>query len=627
MATRLRLLPLVALVLAVLLSSSALQAQFSWVHLNTISAELPNGQVGLTALNGKLIMTWGAQGSNELMFSTSTDGINWTTPQPLYGTVHADALVQDGPPYASGGVNMTTSPICNAAYVAWTDPGGNDIYVARTQDGQNWSYGGPLVNVPGPAGYGSPGTSSPALYGGNSQPIIQFAYPVPDGMVNQPDGDGGTAPTEGYVINVGQINCDLSGVQLEGANSCFFYDSSGNYCQDHTSTYPSAFEWDGGFIQTGTPSGPWSPIWGGSGGVEVRAIFQGTPLNNAEPPTYFSIDSGALQCVSLPDVSCPPSSYYNDASYYGNNGGSVAVVPASGTPFLARTCAPVESDPNDHHCRGANGLPGGNKGEEPNLQVYDLANGYYNSYSLNWSPVAPAAVYFNDEIWFAMCAGYSCEGGITVGSVYPAQLTGCSYSAPDLYVPGSATAATGTVDAYGSNGGCIWGAFSSIGWPWAAVAAHGNGNGTYQFPVSQNFTDSPLHYSLTAADNRNVTVYQGTVGGSPGTGSVRIRYNPQRPGPDTGVVSVTVNGVTFSMSYDMPGQTADEVAAGLASEINSQPPDSAVSATISGSTVYITSNLNGANTNYSLSLSYTFNGDGPSFTPIASGSTFTGGAN
>jgi hypothetical protein len=263
MATRLRLSALFASFLLVLLGHSALYAQFSWASFTTLAGDLPNGQVGLTVLNGKLIMTWGSQSSNELMSSTSTDGVHWTAPQGMNGLVRADPISQDGPPYASGGVNMTTSAVCNAAYVAWAGPYGNDIYVASTGDGQNWSYAGPLVDVPSPAGFSSPGTSSPALYGGGSQPIIEFAYPIPDGMSDQPDGNGGYAATEGYLIKVGQFNCDLSGVQLQGTSSCFFFDYGDNACQDYTSAYPAAFEWDGGYIQTGTPSGPWSPIWGG----------------------------------------------------------------------------------------------------------------------------------------------------------------------------------------------------------------------------------------------------------------------------------------------------------------------------------------------------------------------------
>lgn len=646
-----------ALFLAVLLFESGLFAQqFSWVHLTALTGDLPNGQVGLTALNGRLIMSWGSQGSNELTFSTSTDGINWTAPQYLSGLVHADPISQDGPPYASGGVNMTASPVCNAAYVSWADPSGNDIYVAKTQDGQNWSYAGPLVSVPSPSGFTSPGTSSPALYGGNSQPVIEFAYPVPYGNVEQPDGSGSSTTTIGYQIEVGQFNCDFSGVQLQGGNSCFFYDYGNGSCQAYDASfedYPIAFEFDEGYIQTGTPSGPWSPVWGGSGGVEVKALSQGNPLNNAEPPTYFSINggaygtSGALQCAAAPSsIGCPPSSYYNSASEWSNNGGAVVVVPSSGTPFWAKTCAPVLDDLNDHDCKGHNIDLGGNGGMEPYLSTYDLVNGYATG-SANWSVVAPATAYFENQIWFAMCGEYSCQGGITVGSVYPAQLTGCTYATPDLYVPGSATSAEGTVYASGPNGGCIWGAFSGAGWPWPALEAHGDGNGSYSFPVSQNFSASPLQYSLTAAANQTVTVYQGTVGGSPGAGSVTFSGSEEEetinecPGnpygscwatiPNNGVITVTVNGATFTVdqNYGAPDDTPEGLAAELAGQINSQPPDSAVSATVSGSTVYITSNLNGSNTNYSLSASSTYtNGfSGPAIWATASGATLVGGSN
>lgn len=99
------------------------------------------------------------------------------------------------------------------------------------------------------------------------------------------------------------------------------------------------------------------------------------------------------------------------------------------------------------------------------------------------------------------------------------------------------------------------------------------------------------------------------------------------------MVSVVVNGVTYSVSYLMPGETADQVAAGLVAEINEEPPDSAISASVSGSTVYVTSNINGSDTNYSFSASQTFSGDGPSFSPVCSGSptcsglTLAGGTN
>lgn len=217
------------LVLGVLLGAGICSAQFTWVSFVTLSNDLPNGQVGLTAFNGKLIMTWGDQNNGYLMASTSSDGVNWSTPAIAiyYPFVSASPppsasswCCGAGPPYASGGVNMTSSNACGYAYVAFRY--GNSIYAARTQDGTNWS-GSLLWTVSSPSGYSSPGTSSPALYGGSTSPIIDFAFPVSEGGVLQPDG----APTNtgyttiGYKLVLAQVNCDLSAPQPL-ANQCFF---------------------------------------------------------------------------------------------------------------------------------------------------------------------------------------------------------------------------------------------------------------------------------------------------------------------------------------------------------------------------------------------------------------------
>lgn len=669
MIARLTLLSAVLAFLALL--PGRLYAQFSWVTFTTLSGDIPNGQVGLTALNGKLIMTWGDQSTGFLMFSTSTDGVHWTAPQYLtqFPAVNSSPLFDaddggsEGPPYASGGVNMATSAVCNAAYVSYASPGGHNIYVARTQDGQTWTGGTLLATVPSPSGFSSPGTSSPALYGGSSQPIIEFAYPAPNmpsGFLDlQPDGQQ-YANTVGYKIDVGQFDCDLSNVQLQ-PNACFFYDYGNGLCQDQEASAGNpvvVLEFDEGYLQDGTPTGPWSPVWAGSNGVEVKAVSQGNSLQNAEPPTYFSINggpygsSGELQCLSTAAI-CPPSSYDGDAEHYTNNGGSVSLDASGSSPFLFITCAPVNEtvngDSNDHLCEGPQDKLicwGCDKGSDPFLQTYDLVNGYITG-SLNWSPVAPATALFNGEIWVAMCGGFNCQGGITVGGVYPAQLTGCSYSVPDIYIPGSATTATGTVDANGSKGGCVWGAYSGSGWPygWPALTADGIGNGSYAFSVYQNSSNAPMQYSLTAADNQKVTVYEGTIGGTPGRGTVTISGAPEDDtvnecpgnpyGPcwatfwNSGDVSVTVNGETFSVGYGGPNDTSESLAAALAGQINSQPPDSAVSATVYGATIYITSNLNGANTDYSLSATSTYyiGYTASAFYATPSGSALTGGAN
>jgi len=66
---------------------------------------------------------------------------------------------------------------------------------------------------------------------------------------------------------------------------------------------------------------------------------------------------------------------------------------------------------------------------------------------------------------------------------------------------------------------------------------------------------------------------------------------------------------------------------GTVFQVSSSGPG--VSASASGSTVYITATTAGAQTNYQLSTAYTFNSpfSSPAFTSSASGSTLTGGGN
>ncbi|MGH9573996.1 MAG: hypothetical protein ACRD40_10765 [Candidatus Acidiferrales bacterium] len=149
--------------------------------------------------------------------------------------------------------------------------------------------------------------------------------------------------------------------------------------------------------------------------------------------------------------------------------------------------------------------------------------------------------------------------------------------------------------------------------------------------------------------------YVGTVGvsimtGTPGTGSVTITgaeqniwydpcaqyyydislygdctsYNPPYWTYDTGGVDVIVNGAWCWVSY---GQNDDDytVASGLASAINSCNPY--VSASVSGTTIYLTARTTGASTNYSLyEDAYSDYSGSPSFYGDTSGSALTGGS-
>lgn len=96
---------------------------------------------------------------------------------------------------------------------------------------------------------------------------------------------------------------------------------------------------------------------------------------------------------------------------------------------------------------------------------------------------------------------------------------------------------------------------------------------------------------------------------------------------------MTVGGGTFKVIYSGSSDTSAGIANVLANEMNY--PDSPIVATVSGSTITITSAINGAATNYSLSTSSTFDGNcrrlvgcsfnTPAFTAAASGSQLTGG--
>jgi RHS repeat-associated protein len=100
---------------------------------------------------------------------------------------------------------------------------------------------------------------------------------------------------------------------------------------------------------------------------------------------------------------------------------------------------------------------------------------------------------------------------------------------------------------------------------------------------------------------------------------------------DVGTVSITVNGVINSFTYNN-AYTASTIASGLASAINANSNiNTLVSASASSGTVTIIARQTGSQTNYSLSAasatSDTTLFSGTSFPATASGSTLTGGSN
>lgn len=602
-----------------------------------------NGQPGLAAIDGNLILTWGDYSSNYLMASVSSNGVTWSTPVVLSGLpqVWNSAATAAPPPYASGGVNMTASTGCGYAYVAYVDSTGDNIYAARSQNGVTWDGGHLLVSLT-PVLSGVPATASPALYGVPTNGTVGFAFPSYNGLVNVPY--GGTPPSSwvggvvGYRINVGQFNCNFSSPQV--TSSCFLLDSTTGTCQDSEATpgYPSentviALEFDQGSLSAGvlSPIGPWSPLWTGVPGYELRAVAQGDPVDNAEPPVYYTVNEGTIQCVGAV-TPCPPTSYSGDGATWTDNGLGGAVQPVTGQPFVFKTCRPFDDIEGKTAC-SANGYP--------YIEAWYLPNKREND-SSNWSDFAPAVTFFNGRLWVAACGSAQCSSGITVMSVYPAQLTGCTYSLQQTYyIPGSGGPYSDSVSTSGTN--CVWSANSNSSWITITGGANGSGNSTLVFAAAEN-PGTPQTGTISAVNNQTVTVNQGTVGGTPGKGSVTIEGSPvyayvnECPGEahtcyawvwESGTVSITVNGTTFTTQYGGSSWTPAALASGLASQINAEPPYSAVSATASGSTVTITSTINGANTNYSLSTSETYATGFSSAAAygVASGSSLTGGTN
>src|SRR5205814_2727366 len=90
--------------------------------------------------------------------------------------------------------------------------------------------------------------------------------------------------------------------------------------------------------------------------------------------------------------------------------------------------------------------------------------------------------------------------------------------------------------------------------------------------------------------------------------------------PDSGTVSVTVNGFTKSVSYGS-GTAGNTIASALVTAFNGDT-NSPVTASSSSNVLTLTAKASGSTSNYSLSASYTYNTSlfqSPSFVPAAFG--------
>lgn len=193
---------------------------------------------------------------------------------------------------------------------------------------------------------------------------------------------------------------------------------------------------------------------------------------------------------------------------------------------------------------------------------------------------------------------------------------------------------------------CVWSAVSSAGWITVTAGATGSGPGSFTWTTSPNTSNAQRTGTITVGGSTTLTITDGSPLGTPATVTVTLAGNPEvitvnpcagNPvgncsftEPNSGTVTISVQGIVFSTSYG-PYDTAAGLAQNLASQINATEA-SPVTATVlsSGTQFAITSILNGAQTDYPISTSATFNTQyfqGPAFWATASNTQLTGGSN
>ena len=228
----------------------------------------------------------------------------------------------------------------------------------------------------------------------------------------------------------------------------------------------------------------------------------------------------------------------------------------------------------------------------------------------------------------------------------------CSYAlsqGPEVAAPAAGTSSTVGVT---TSTGCPWSAVSNSSWLTITAGASGTGNGTFTWTVAANAGNSARIGTVTVM-NQMLTVIEGSPVGTPGRGYIYINGSPQTYTfyscpmqyggcpvaiPESGSVTATVNGKSYSASYS--GSMAGSVLAlNLAGAINagSNGGMALVTAAATGTTITVTSTLNGVATNYPLSASSSFNPScntangqtycftSPAFVAVPSGAQLSGG--
>lgn len=240
------------------------------------------------------------------------------------------------------------------------------------------------------------------------------------------------------------------------------------------------------------------------------------------------------------------------------------------------------------------------------------------------------------------------RGTITIGNAASSETTFtvqqeglCSYSLSASTVSFPSGGGSATVSVYTSEGGnCQWSAVSNAAWI-TITNGSGTGNGSFTISAAGNTEDNDLVGTVTVM-SQTLTVILGNPVGTPGVGSVAINGHPEyryvcNPGCNRpcdkacatqiyeyGSVNVMVGGDFYTADY-YGTETAAQLAAALATVIND---GSLVSASVSGSTITLTSRAKGSLANYSLSTSYSYDTtdfSSPAFTPSRSGASLTGG--
>jgi RHS repeat-associated protein len=146
-----------------------------------------------------------------------------------------------------------------------------------------------------------------------------------------------------------------------------------------------------------------------------------------------------------------------------------------------------------------------------------------------------------------------------------------------------------------------------------------------QVVLTARATGTASDYSFTtssATDDGSTNFFNPSFTATPASGAFSGAQNASST-PDTGSVTVTLNGTPYSTSFGS-GDTSSAIVSRLATAISAGPY---ASATASGGTVNLTSKTSGTIGDFPLTASYTWNSaqfTNPSFTTSTSGSTLSG---